>query len=31
VAAAAPPADPLATVTALDWQAGRQQDGKPER
>ena len=29
--AAAPSADSLAAVTALDWQAGRQQDGKPER
>ena len=29
--AAAPSTDSLATVTALDWQAGRQQDGKPER
>ena len=29
--AAAPSADSLAAVTALHWQAGRQQDGKPER
>jgi hypothetical protein len=31
VAAAAPSTDPLATVTVLDWQAGREQDGKSER
>ena len=29
--AAAPSIDSLATVMALGWQAGRQQDGKPER
>ena len=29
--AAASSADSLAAVTAQGWQAGRQQDGKPER